>query len=696
MLLAVLSASAGLGAAELKTGTAADWLPADAAFYSTHLRLKEVFDIAANSKAWKKLKSIPTIQFGWTMANSQIQQTGVLQQLEAMQLPEFGADLVSQEAFVYGDDSLIDFIGLMQAMNGVGKFNQLGDQLQGKEKQATGNVRALLDVLAEDTDLVQAPNFLMGFRLKNTDLAGAQIDRLEQLLQSVLEDQPELKERLTRAKVDDYEYLTFTVDGGMIPEEELEKIKDLEESEGDYDEVIDAVKEATVTVSIGVREDYLLLSVGSENELLENLGGDEVLSSRPEFKRLAPHLKKRLLSINYISKEAAESLGMKPEDFGNLAEAGKQFLAMAELDEDAQQRIANDIDELVEDLKKYVVSPGGTLGFEFLTDNGTEGFTYTDSVNPAVDGSKPLPVLAHVGGEPLVAIAGRAKYQPEDYQLLVKWLTRGRQYAEEFGLSQAPEEVQQKYRKFMDDTAPLWERLDKATGQMLLPALKDGQSALVLDAKIVSKRWHQEMPESDRDLPMLEAAVVLGVSDPALLRKAVSEYKTIINGFIERAREENPEIPEEVKVPDAEKLSSKEGAVYKYSLPSEAGVDELIAPSAGLTDKFAALSSSPDQVKRVLEERPLAGSKLLASAKGPTAGAVYFNWAGFVQAIAPWVDYGMIHAMGGGDRENVEALVNQVNTGLEVLQVLRTVESVVTIEGGTTVSHTVSVWKDVE
>jgi hypothetical protein len=31
-----------------------------------------------------------------------------------------------------------------------------------------------------------------------------------------------------------------------------------------------------------------------------------------------------------------------------------------------------------------------------------------------------------------------------------------------------------------------------------------------------------------------------------------------------------------------------------------------------------------------------------------------------------------------------------------VLQVLRTVESVVTIEGGTTVSHTVSVWKDVE
>jgi hypothetical protein len=181
-----------------------------------------------------------------------------------------------------------------------------------------------------------------------------------------------------------------------------------------------------------------------------------------------------------------------------------------------------------------------------------------------------------------------------------------------------------------------------------------------------------------------------------LLRKAVGEYKAIINGFIERVREENPEIPAEVKVPDAVKVASNSGAVYKYPLPAESGVDELIAPSGGLSDKFAAISSSPDQVKRVLEDRPLNDARLLAAHKGPAAGAAYFSWAGLVQTIGPWVEYGMVQGMGSGDRENVAALLNQINTGLEVLQVLRSIEAVTTIEKGSTVTHTVSTWKDVD
>src|SRR5205085_11748884 len=141
---------------------------------------------------------------------------------------------------------------------------------------------------------------------------------------------------------------------------------------------------------------------------------------------------------------------------------------------------------------------------------------------------------------------------------------------------------------------------------------------------------------------------------------------------------------------------SSTGNVYKYPLPAEAGVDELIAPSAGLSDKFAAVSTSPDQVKRILADKPLSGASLLAKQSGPAAGAVYFNWAGFVETIAPWVDYAMVQHMGSGDRSNVEALLSQVNTGLEILQVLHSVESVITIEGNTTVGHTVSTWNDVD
>ena len=47
-----------------KFGNALDWVPADAAMFSSSLRLKEQVEIVANSKAWAKLKEIPVVQQG--------------------------------------------------------------------------------------------------------------------------------------------------------------------------------------------------------------------------------------------------------------------------------------------------------------------------------------------------------------------------------------------------------------------------------------------------------------------------------------------------------------------------------------------------------------------------------------------------------------------------------------------------------
>src|SRR5207244_13636412 len=95
-------------------------------------------------------------------------------------------------------------------------------------------------------------------------------------------------------------------------------------------------------------------------------------------------------------------------------------------------------------------------------------------------------------------------------------------------VAEQPEDKKQEFTRWNKALRPLLKQLDEVTGQMLLPALADGQGAFVLDAKWTSKQWHQDMPAADAPLPMLEVGAVFGVSDAALLEKAVAGYGAII------------------------------------------------------------------------------------------------------------------------------------------------------------------------
>jgi len=57
----------------LKDNTSLTFVPENVAFYVTGLRLREVYDKVATSKAIAKFKQIPIVQFGWSMALAQWQ-----------------------------------------------------------------------------------------------------------------------------------------------------------------------------------------------------------------------------------------------------------------------------------------------------------------------------------------------------------------------------------------------------------------------------------------------------------------------------------------------------------------------------------------------------------------------------------------------------------------------------------------------
>jgi hypothetical protein len=685
-------------------------IPADAAFYSTMLRNREQFDAILKSRAWAKLKSLPVVQMAWQQAQQELNKPGsplaqfqkLAEQPENKQLLELLGDMVSHEIFIFADESLAGFADLAGQVTGATRFAPLMGLITGEARNTNPNelqARAALEVLAENPDLIKIPNVLIGFKLTRTDRAEAQLKRLEGLVNGLIANMPQLKPfqgRFQRTKVAGGDFLTLTLDGKMVPWKQI-PFEQLEEKPGQYDPVVKKLSQLTVTISLGVRDNYLFLVIGESNAHVGRLGGQgQRLAQRPELKPLEKYADQRLTSISYVSQAFRARVAATNKDIDDFVKMIEEGLKEADLKAEQQARIRKDLDELAKDLKKFIPEVGAALAFSFLTPRGQESYSYDWGQHLGADGSKPLTLLDHVGGSPLLAAVGRSRYSQEPYQLLVKWLKVGHRYFEDFAVPNFGDEEKKQYEQAMKAFQPLFKRLDEATGKMLLPALADGQTAFVLDAKVTSKQWHAAMPEAARPLPLPEIALVFGVSDAALLRKAFSEYRSIANDLIAEVRKLDTDgnIPD-FKIPPPKSRKLKNGELFFYPLPAQLGLDPQIAPNAGLSDRVATLALTQEHTERLLSRTPpkTTGGPL-ADANRPRAAAVYMNCSAFVDAVTPWVEWGV--RLGMGDAKETDDILKQIRDGMEVLKVFRSYSSSSYFEDKALVTHSEMVVQDLK
>ena len=85
------------------------------------------------------------------------------------------------------------------------------------------------------------------------------------------------------------------------------------------------------------------------------------------------------------------------------------LLPLANLPAGEQEQIRKDAAELAADLKQVFPEPGAMMGLGFLTDRGLETYRYTWGEHRMLDGSKPVSLLQHVGGNPAIAAVNRGK-----------------------------------------------------------------------------------------------------------------------------------------------------------------------------------------------------------------------------------------------------------------------------------------------
>jgi len=714
----LLSATVQSPALAAKPVPSLDVVPADAAFYSAMLRNREQYDAVVNSKAFAKIKALPYVQMGLGLyAMQAADPNSPVGMLEAARRdPElkkslaFLADICSDEVFIYGGpsfNSMIElfqrtygelyFAGMMQGLHGAAARTPMGRTSHAQSEEIQG--RIFVQALVDQVDLIRFPDLVIGFKVKDKTAAKEQLDRVELNLQMVLAQAPIFPNHLKRATLGGQSYLTFELDGSMIPWDPavVAKVRSLAKSPSDGDKLIEHLKKTTLVVSLGLRDDYLLLAIGPTTEVLSKMGKGTPLRSLPELAAVAKFADKPICAVGYVSKKLNQQCGQTKSGIDQLLQTVKTLLPSLPVPEKLREQIANDSTAMAADLKTLIPEVGAVSMIGFLTNSGQESYTYDWSEHPELDSSKPLDLLKHVGGNPVAVLVGRGKVSPEGYDLLVKWMGIGYRYIVQFGLPQMPPKEREEFEKVLTQVKPLLGRLDKTTRELLIPALADGQTGLVIDAKLTSQQFIKVLPPTKQALTMIEPAIIVGVSDAAKLKEAFTEYYAVADDFVEVLKGiEKSEIPKNFKIPRPRVYNLRLGTAYGYVLPRECGVDSRVFPNAAVSEKLAVLSLSGRHTLRLLEEKEpmLAGIPLPTDR--PLAAVAGVDFAAFIDALNPWVDLALEKGTERLSPTDVENARLHAKTVMAVLKVFRGAVAETHMEDKAAVTHSRVEFHDID
>ncbi len=688
------------------------WVPADAAYYGASYRMGEIVEIVGKSRAWARLTSLPVIEQAIGAARSS--DGGA--KIEAMQknpqvreaLSLLG-DMFSQEFFVYAGPEVIETFDLLQRVNITASYGPMFQEAFGRGEGAKAGgdpPHLILATLAKHADQIKVPNLLCGFKVKNRDRAVQAIGTVQTLLGLASMAAPQLADKVKRKTVAEHEYLTIELDGSLVPWDKVEAdLPGDDVMKRNAEKIIARLKKMTLAIALGVRENYLLVAIGPSTDLLGRLGKEKGVASLEALGPIEKHADCRITGISYASPAMIERLMSYDRQLTMLVEALEQALAGSKLGDAEKAEILKDARQFAADVGRMSPKMGSQVSVSCLVANGLESHAYTRGERFGFDGTKPLELLRHVAGRPILAFVGRGKSSGDEYDVIVRWAETIVRYVDKYAVPKMNEEERATYAKAMERLRPLGARFNEINRTVMLRALADDQAGFVLDSKLRLKQLHREMPEWNKAMPLPELAVLCGVSDAELLRKGLGEYRKLFNDLVDVVRDLAPnkdEVPN-FKLPEPEKVQIEGGTLYVFRLPEEWGVAKEIAPTVAVAAHVAAVTMTPEHARRLMAETPLGYGGTLADASRPMAMAGGFDWAGLVDTARPWIELAMAEAWPAREADDEKeadsegkkmSKAAQVRVVLDVLKCMRTVTSAATIEDGMMVTHSLVEFRD--
>jgi hypothetical protein len=663
-MLAAPAVSAGAA----DTGPVADSgvaiVPADAAFLSATLRLREQYDLLVKSNAFQALKQLPAVSRALASLDEQKTMPGsplsmvftFLELPENEQAVEVVTDMISSDTFVYGEPSCISFIKLVKKLQQVQQLAGIATPVLEAEDDAEDaddeelsaeqrQLRMVVKTLADNLDLLVVPDLVWGFKTSKLDAGRSQLKRLEVLVKFFVQANPELADSLARRKVAGGDVVTFTLQGEQLPWSEIER--QLEENAADVeglDKVLDRLRDLEFVIALGVIGDRVILSIGDSVDHLEKLAlpgsGRKGLISMPGLAPLLEQQGKRITAVSHISQPLAVALAPSRDDADAMLRVAREALEANRLPREAAEETKAWLERTAEAYEKRLPEPGPWTAFSFLTDQGYEGYAWDWSQNQPFDGTKRLDLLEHAGGAPLGVVVSRIRSDATLFRDLVAFVQDAWKLITKYGIpAMGDDEDREKIEGFREHIAPLGATLVDILQQKIMPSLADGQVGLVLDAKARTKRLQKDLPSSTEPLPLIEPAIVLPLGNAKLFREGLSDLFALGDDLVDAMREMDPDsVPEGYRVPEPEKAKVEGGTVWSFALTGS-GVDEQVRPSIGVGEEAAVFSLVTTQAGRLLAQTTLETGSQLSKFEEPLAGAAALDCAALVDAIKPWIVY---------------------------------------------------------
>ncbi len=659
-------------------------VPADASFYMASLRNKEQLDIVKNSKAYKKILELPYVQMGLAMYTMQTAnpQSELGKYYAALKNPDVAkalsvlADMGSNEIFIFGDKDVPEFIDLLQEVQMASNYGPIVESIAtGQPSRPDAQVHAVISELLEHGDDLKLPNMAFGFKVTDKAAAEQSLGKLEAIVTAAALNVPQMKSSIKKEKIGKHEYCVVRFDGKMIPWSELplDDVRRHEENEGDFDKLVERIKAMKLVVAFGLRDDYVVVSIGSSTACIEKLDSDKKLISNESFKPLAKFSDERVISVGYAGTELVALQDSTPklcEWIVRMADAACERL---ELSEDKSANVISFAKKLGEITKKYAVKPGDAVGVSYMTSDGIENYGFRFGTTQSFDFSKPSDLVKHFGEKPLAAFALRfASVKTADRADLKNYALKLPAVVETLAIPYMPEDQQERGKALLADLRPLYERLVGVTYDKFTASVENGEFAFILDSSFKSKQMHREMPEVEEALPYPTPALAMTVKDAKLLKEAAAEYVKLVEDFSAVIRKHVPEADmPEFKIPAPEVAKTAYGESFAYHLPKESGFDDRVVPHAALSDNLLILSFSADQSAALMKESSAKTIEDLTVDKPRAAvGAIY--WSKLFETSEPWIAFGLAQS-GVGDSPAVpaEAVIMHADTILAALETLK-------------------------
>jgi len=671
------------------TGTAADIVPADCAYFSTSIRLKEQFDAVAQSRAVRRVLELPLVQGQIAEMQGRPEYQQFLQFLEiplAKDASEAGLDAISREVFLYsgaGWDELLKIVQDFQYQN----FMQ--GMSSAFTKQEPKPAPVIISTLLSHPK-VKVPATVIGFKIADR----ARFERLLAEVKNGIEKNSKLKVEPVKLGAGDYHTLRLAGDLLPIPKDKvIEGLTKEGVSESQAEKFVDWMKEQALSITMGFHGSYFLVSIGADNSHLEKLGKAAPLSDSKSLAPIRKHLSsQKVISLSYISEQMASIGQMNPKE---MQEGADKLLGQfgVLLPKDLGPRLSKDVRQFLKDVEDGLAKPSEIVGVSLL-DRGVETYQYCKSPQPGADYSKSLAILQHAGPKPMLAYARGTKSSKQNYEKAAELFKKLFGYWTDYGVGFIPETEKEKYKQVEAIALAYCHAMDEITRTKFNPAVDAAQCLFVMDTKLRAQRLGPEV-NLPKPMPFPELAFALSLNDGDLFKQAVAGYIVETEKLIQKL---SPIFNEprmgDFTLPRPAMEPVPAGEMFSYLLPPF--IDKAILPHAIVGKKLLIVGIAPSMSQR-MSGTSSAPANEKVSLGAPSASVVYFQTEGFWEAVKEWIAFA--EKMPGNpmtsDKNAMFLIKQHLNTGLDLLGTFKGVASRSYQDGDFIVIHSWAQFEDV-